>query len=344
MTYNPGKVSSLARLVRHNSLMRGLGFVTSACGVCAAMVEQQQAGIVLVVFWINIVVWPLLAWRLMEASPQPLRAEYRNLVIDTAMAGFWSAVIGFDVLPTVMLASMMMMDRMIAGGGGLAARAMGTFLLGAVLGWSVSGFPLHPRTSFNTLLWCLPFLTLYPLGIGTMAWLLAERVRKRKRELEQDSRIDPHTGLTTRKQWQSHVAMEVRRYQRYGTVASLMMIDIDHFKQINDQSGHLLGDQVIRQVAETLLASLRGADTAGRFGGDEFCVLLPGTAREAALDVAGRVSSLVQQRVRGAERPVTLSIGVAEIGPGRDDTESWIAAADEALYRAKAAGRACVRD
>ena len=131
----------------------------------------------------------------------------------------------------------------------------------------------------------------------------------------------------------------MRRFRRYGTVASLLMVDIDHFKQINDAAGHLVGDQVIRQVAACLTDTLRGSDAAGRFGGDEFGVLLPGTAREAAMDVARRLGQLVRERVRNLGRPVTLSIGVAEIGPGLEEFESWTAAADAALYRAKAAGR-----
>jgi len=353
MTHELGGPSSLVRFVRHASAMRGLGFVTAACAVAASLGEQQQPAVLILLLWINVLGWPMLAWRMVELSPQPLRAEYRNLLIDTAMAGFWAALTGFDLLPSAMLLSLMMMDRLIAGGWSLALRALVVMLGGALLGWVVAGFPFHPRTSFRTMLWCMPFFCLYPLAIGAVAWHLAERVRKRKRELEMDSRIDPQTGLATRKQWQALVAAEVRRYHRYGTVASLLMVDIDHFKQINDASGHLLGDQVIRDVAACMLSSLRGADSAGRFGGDEFGVLLPGTAREAALDVARRLARDVEARVRVEGRPVSLSVGVAQLGPGvigrrkveaEVGVEAWLAAADEALYRAKAAGRNCVSD
>ena len=323
-------------------MMRALGFITAACGVSASLSEQGASSAVIAALWINILAWPVLAWRISDHSSQPLRAEYWNLLIDTSMAGFWVAVTGFDLLPTAMLVALMMMDRVIAGGWPLALRALGIMVAGAAAGWVLAGFPFNPRTSFSTMLWCMPFFVAYPLAIGTVAWYLAERVRRRRRELEQDSRIDPQTGLATRKQWEALVIAEVRRYRRYGTVASLMMVDIDHFKQINDAAGHLLGDQVIRDVAGCMLASLRGADTAGRFGGDEFGVLLPGTGRDAALDVARRMSLIVSTQVRGGLRPVTLSIGVAQIGPGLEEMESWLAAADEALYRAKAAGRNAV--
>lgn len=341
----PGTVgSSLARFVRHTSLMRGLGFFAAAFGIASSLVDQGASGWLLLVVGINAVAWPLLAWQLSETSNQPLRTTYRLLLVDTAIAGFWSAVTGFDLLPSAMLMAMMMMDRLIAGGWRLALRALAAMLAAALVGWSLAGFPFHPQTTFRTMLWCMPFFVLYPLAIGAVAWHLTERVRARKRELEQDSRIDPQTGLASRRQWQAQVIAEVRRYRRHGTVASLLMLDIDHFKRINDAEGHLAGDEVIRKVANCVLQGLRGGDSAGRFGGDEFGVLLPGTAREAALDLARRLGQAVRDCVFGAGQPVTLSIGVAEIGPGLDGFESWTGAADAALYRAKMAGRNCVRE
>lgn len=327
------------RFIRHASLMRALGFAAAAFGVVSSLSEQAYPSWVLLLVWLNALGWPALAWRLVEHSQHPLRTEFRNLLIDTGMAGFWAALSGFDLLPTAMLMALMMMDRLITGGWSLAFRALVVMAVVALLAWILVGFPFHPRTSFSTMLWCMPFFVLYPLAFGTVAWNVNERMRQRKRELEQDTRIDPHTGLATRRQWQVQVEAEVRRFRRYGTVASLLMVDIDHFKQINDAAGHLVGDQVIRQVAACLTDTLRGSDAAGRFGGDEFGVLLPGTAREAAMDVARRLGQLVRERVRNLGRPVTLSIGVAEIGPGLEEFESWTAAADAALYRAKAAGR-----
>ncbi|KAF1700428.1 sensor domain-containing diguanylate cyclase [Pseudoxanthomonas suwonensis] len=324
--------------------MRAIGFVVAALGIVSSLDGQGAPAWVLALLAVNTVAWPAFAWWRGESTLQPLRTAYRLLLVDTAIAGFWMAMMGFDLLPCAMLLAVMLLDRLIAGGWSLAGRALLTTLAGAVVGWVVAGFPFHPETTFRTMLWCMPFFLLYPLGTGTVAWRLTEQVRMRKRELEQDSRIDPQTGLNTRRQWQAQVVAEVRRYRRHGTVASLMMLDIDHFKQINDAEGHLAGDEVIRRVAACVLDNLRGGDAAGRFGGDEFGVLLPGTAREAALDVARRLAQAVRECVMSAGRPVTLSIGVAEIGPGLDEFESWTGAADAALYRAKLAGRNCVRD
>ena len=240
MPDNPGNAgSSLARFVRYTALMRALGFVAGAFGVASSLAGQGHPAWVLAVVWLNAVCWPLLAWRLVDVSLQPLRTEYRSLLVDTGMAGFWMAMTGFDLVPTAMMLAMMMLDRLIAGGWGLALRAFATMAAAALLTWIARGFPFHPHTSFRTMLWCMPFFVLYPLAIGAVAWRLTEHVRVRKRELEQDSRIDPQTGLATRRQWQAQVAAEVRRYRRHGTVASLMMVDIDHFKQVNDAAGHL---------------------------------------------------------------------------------------------------------
>ena len=101
--------------------------------------------------------------------------------------------------------------------------------------------------------------------------------------------------------------------------------------------------QVIHQVCAILRENLRSADTAGRYGGDEFGVLLPGTGREAALEAAERLRRAVSSRVAVGGVPVTLSIGVAELAPGMEAIEDCTGAADEALYRAKGDGRDCVR-
>ncbi len=118
---------------------------------------------------------------------------------------------------------------------------------------------------------------------------------------------------------------------------SLMLIDVDHFKQVNDRHGHLLGDRALRAVADSVAASIREGDVAVRFGGEEILVILPQTRLANAAEVAGRV----RQQVAGVALPfpLTVSIGIAGGEPGRDEPEAVFERADQALYRAKAAGR-----
>ncbi len=343
MPDKPSTHTGIALFVRYTCAMRALGFYTGMLGVASAMHGQDAPATLMLLLVISCLGWPLLAWRLSTTSADPRRAEFRNLTADTALAGFWMAMAQFDLLPSALLVAVMAMDRTVVGGLPLAARAMGVMAGAALVTSAFNGFAFQPHTRFATMLWCLPFLVLYLLAMGMAARMFAEKVRAQKRVLERVSRIDAETGLATRPQWLALVAAQLQRFQRYGAVSSLLMIDIDRFKRINDTHGHLAGDQVIREVSSLLHENLRSVDSGGRYGGDEFGVLLPGTDRQAALEVAERLRQVVTERVSVAGMPVTLSIGVAELAQGMDSIEDWSRAADEALYRAKADGRDCVR-
>ena len=115
------------------------------------------------------------------------------------------------------------------------------------------------------------------------------------------------------------------------------MLDVDHFKQVNDTYGHQTGDAVLREVANALVANTKNFDVAARYGGDEFVVLLPGCSRDDAMGVAQRVRNGIAQQV--GEAPVTISAGLATTPDNANDAERLMAAADAALYDAKRTGR-----
>lgn len=319
--------------------MRLLGFSTGSLAVAASL---HAAGI-LDTWWLPLLLtafgWPWLAWRLARSSQAPVKAERRNLLIDGVIAGAWIGIMRLDLMPSALLVAVLGMDRTMIGGWRLLIRTL-LVMSGACLAvLAFGGFVLAPHTAFATLLWCLPFMLLYLLAIGGLAHYSAGKVRAQNRMLEQVVRIDPETGLATRQQWLAVVAERLRRFHRHGAVSSLLMIDIDEFKRVNDNHGHLAGDEAIRQVSRQLHEGLRSVDLAGRYGGDEFGVLLPGTDGRAAAEVAERLRVRVAGQVAVGGVPVTLSIGVAELRPGMDGIEDWTGAADEALYRAKAGGR-----
>jgi diguanylate cyclase (GGDEF)-like protein len=183
--------------------------------------------------------------------------------------------------------------------------------------------------------------------------LLAERLRSireqygRRIELskatERSASIDPLTGLYNRR-WLDHaLPLAFSDCLSKGEPLSLMMMDLDHFKQYNDTHGHPAGDCVLQQVAESVTMALRDADRAARYGGEEFCVLLPGVDGTGALSIAERVCEAVRKaaisKPTGDALPsVTISVGLAEMAP--DDTaHSLIEKADRALYCAKHCGR-----
>lgn len=137
---------------------------------------------------------------------------------------------------------------------------------------------------------------------------------------------------------------ELDRAQRYGSMVGLLMVDLDHFKEVNDTYGHLFGDEVLRTVARVLAAEARSSDVAARYGGEEFVIVLPETGLQGSQILAERVREEIArlrfQAPDGTTFSMTASIGLACYpAQGINDVDSLLARADEALYRAKAAGR-----
>ena len=169
------------------------------------------------------------------------------------------------------------------------------------------------------------------------------RLTEELQKLREDVLTDPLTGLVNRRGFdQTIVALKAAASD--GEPFSLVMIDIDHFKKINDTHGHLIGDRVIQQVASTMRSCVRGGDTAARYGGEEFALLLPATSTRGAQTVAEYIGNALRKERVGALKPdggvgpVTVSSGVATYRSG-ESVEACIDRADRALYAAKQGGR-----
>ncbi|MCK9818179.1 diguanylate cyclase [Pseudomonas sp. MAFF 302046] len=163
--------------------------------------------------------------------------------------------------------------------------------------------------------------------------------------LQQLSRTDHLTQLNNRGYWEQSVQLEFSRQRRYGGATALLMIDIDHFKHINDSHGHQAGDQVIKCLAQLIRGHVRDSDVAGRYGGEEFGILLPGTDEVGALTLAERLRQAAQDQVVVYNEQAirfTVSIGIACLDHPAPDYHSLIERADQALYASKKAGRNCV--
>lgn len=168
------------------------------------------------------------------------------------------------------------------------------------------------------------------------------QLQKANAQLHHISRTDGLTGLLNRKTWEQSLRHEFKRFQRYHHACSLIMFDIDHFKNINDSFGHTAGDEVIRRTAATLLEGLRDSDVAGRYGGEEFAVILVDTDATGARVVAERLRTRIEAASVPFEQHVinfTISLGIAELSPKITDSTMWIDTADRGLYNAKRSGR-----
>lgn len=193
---------------------------------------------------------------------------------------------------------------------------------------------------------CVEHAAAICLGDSTweMCFPLQRKMMQREREvLKEHAVMDELTGLGNRRGFDARLSDEVARSKRYATPLSLVMFDLDHFKDINDSQGHPVGDEVLRGVGTMLLQFLRTSDIPFRYGGDEFAVLLPGVGKTEAWVVAEKLRvQLDQVRVEvdgGAHIVPTASIGVASHGAEHDTAEQLLAGADAALYRAKRSGR-----
>lgn len=182
------------------------------------------------------------------------------------------------------------------------------------------------------------------LGQLTAAFnAMAAKLQENRRLLERLATHDSLTGLLHHGEFLKQLKTEVARSRRYGHPFSLLMLDVDHFKSVNDNHGHQAGDTVLKAVAGILGKSARPADIAARYGGEEFVLILPETDAQAAFAVAERLRETMGRYPivirKGKHLNVTVSIGVACFPADADKEEALIAAADQALYAAKKAGR-----
>lgn len=326
-----------SRLYRSRTLGLTLGFVCVVFG----MYPLDPAWWGWAWMLINAFVWPHVAFQLTLRSASALRSERRNLLFDSFCGGFWVGAMHFNPLPSVTTLSMMSMNNVAIGGprfmlAGWVAQALG---LGTALLIFTPAF--IAVTTQAQLYACLPILMLYPLALGWICYRQALTLARHKRELLALSRTDSLSGLLNHGAWKDHLEIEFQRCRRDSMGAVIALIDIDHFKTINDTYGHVTGDIVLRQLSKVLRQNLRATDLAGRYGGDEFCVILPGMPLNRATEVMDALRDRFNA-LAYAQDPtlrVSLSIGLAPYQPTHADSTSWLNDADQALYDAKSSGR-----
>ncbi|MCJ7959430.1 MAG: diguanylate cyclase [Pseudomonas sp.] len=326
-----------SRLYKSRTLGLTLGFVCVVFG----MFPLHPPPWVWAWMLINAFVWPHMAYLWSRRASNSLRSERRNLLFDSFCGGFWVGAMHFNPLPSVTTLSMMTMNNVAIGGprfmlAGWVAQALG-------VGASLLVFaPAFIAVTTETQLYaCLPILMVYPLALGWICYRQAVTLARHKRELLALSRTDSLSGLLNHGAWKDHLEIEFQRCRTEQVGAAIALIDIDHFKTINDTYGHVTGDIVLRQLSKVLRQNLRTADLAGRYGGDEFCVILPDMPLHRATEVMDALRDRFNALAYTQDPTLraSLSIGLAPYQPAHADSTSWLNDADQALYEAKSSGR-----
>lgn len=334
---HPSKEQMPRRIYPLRILGMGLG------GMVAGVVLWERQATLQAWAWLvfSSLVWPHVAYALSRRSADPYRAEIRNLLVDSAMAASLVPLMHFNLLPSAMLITLTMVDKITTGIGGLWARSIPAMLLGGVVSAVATGLHVAPETSMRVIIACLPVMMLHTLSVSMVSYRLIRKTTHQNRLLDELRRVDSLTGLYRRGDWEEQAEAALRRQHAGTEPACMLMMDIDHFKQINDEHGHTLGDEALRALARVVQANIRTVDCAGRYGGDEFAIVLRGLQASDALAIAQRIREQAEGvRLRSLpELRLTTSIGVAPAHGGHATVREWTAAADAALYSAKKAGR-----
>jgi diguanylate cyclase len=322
-------------------LLRSLGLGLGALMIGVTL-HRQGAGLPLLgLLALYGFAWPHLAHMLAKRSAHPMRVERVSLLVDSLIGGFWIVLIRFNLLPSVVLATLLAMDCVGVGGRRLLLRGLLAQAITCGAAILVLGFHPLPFTDQEELIASLPLMMCYPLAVATMANLLNRRVHNQNRLLARLGSMDGLSELLNRAHWEEAVAAALDNCRVDGRNVSLLMLDIDHFKQINDYYGHVVGDDVIGRVGAIIRRCMREGDIAGRYGGDEFGVVLNGVNAMMAAQIAERIRASVHAaRFEQAEDlRCTLSIGIAQADESVRNAREWIRRADAALYEAKTQGR-----
>ncbi|WP_288063930.1 diguanylate cyclase [Herbaspirillum sp.] len=332
-------VRFVQRIYRLRVIGLGVGFFCVAAG----FLQHPVPWPLWLLLGVHGYLWPHLARQWALRSVIPYRAERRNLVIDAAFGGFWIAALHGNLVPSAVIISMLSMDNIAAGGLRLFMRGLYASLVAGMLGWWLLGVHFQPQSDLTTILACLPMMMLYPLALGQSTYLMSKKLADRSRQFEIVSQLDGLTLLFNRRYWESLLLGEFERLHRQSSAQHqtfLLLLDLDHFKSINDTWGHLIGDEVLRNFARLLRTMLREQDAIGRYGGEEFGVILRDVSPADALALSQRV--IEAARTRNDENNLygcTVSAGLVPFSADMDAHFVWLQRADHAMYCAKESGR-----
>jgi diguanylate cyclase len=244
----------------------------------------------------------------------------------------------FELVPCAVFITILTINNISAGGIKLLTQGLIAMLVAGLISSLITSPTVNLESDFIIVLFCIPMIIIYPMVLSLVNYKLTRLMIRQRKKLLHISRNDGLTGVFSRRYWEQRLLEEFNRCRRSGESACVMMIDIDHFKNINDNYGHLVGDNVLKQFGQ-LLKELRNSDIVGRYGGEEFAVLLPNSSFKESLFVAERLRQTIENMRFEQVGSCTVSIGIAPLDNDFVDAYKWLDSADKALYQAKSSGR-----
>lgn len=363
----PGSRTGSARIphwiVQINYRMRTAAFAMVFVGLGQELWHKQVGYVTWTLFALQFLVYPhILYWRARRAADSQ-KAELNNLLLDSLLIGVWIAALHFPLWPSFTLLLAGLLNITISRGYKGTLQALLASSLGMFVAVMFFGFKFSPDTGWATTIIVIVGMSAYLVAIGNASFVRNRQLRQTREKLREGELVlqrqiaeiqtlqaqlneqairDPLTGLHNRRYLDSIVPHELARCGRDLAPLSVMMMDIDHFKHVNDTYGHQGGDEVLRQLAKLLIDNVRASDVACRYGGEEFFLLLPNMPVNFALVRAEqwRAAFAATTTVFGeAHIQATVSIGIACYPNDGVTSDELIRSADLALYRAKAEGR-----
>lgn len=340
VTFRQARARRARAFVRRVYPMRNLGLLLLALPYLSELYEQAESWLYWLLAGLNILVWPHVAFLWARSAPDPVAAEFRNLLIDVAFGVFWIVVSEVSLVPAAVMIGMLASDRLAAGGWLLLGRAVLVGVVCYVLYAALLGWPFQPVTSNRTTWLAMPSVVAYMVALSHVNYRLTRRISSQNRELDRLNLTDPGVDLPNRRFFNLRAGELLATARSHGGEVALLLVDVDDFKSINDNHGHLAGDEVLREIARLLREQAGAGGLPARVGGDEFTLLLPGALADgqaAASELRGAVAGLELSRWPGLR--VGVSIGVAVLTAEHRGLEDLMAAADYAMYASKGAGR-----